>query len=130
MKGDTHTKQEIEAKLVTELAILKDPNVGKDRKKEAMRTIKIYEKFLRDVDFKNLNGKKYPKEYLSWSDDKPMNVPELHKLIDSVDDDSLPCEMEMKMDEGIDLTGVSVGKDRFTFVDHGWKQPKHPFKRQ
>jgi hypothetical protein len=125
-KKDTHTVQQVEAKLLNELAILKDKVVGKDRKKEAMKNVKTYEKFLRDIDYKEINGKTYKTPRLSWYDDKPMNKKEVLKLIDSVEDRDFEedtqdyaishCEVFMPKD-GVDLSGVSVGKTRFEFIE-------------
>jgi len=81
---DTNTVIEIETKLMNELAILKDKNVGKERKKEARTNVRRYEKFMNDIDYKKINGHKYPERLKGLPDDKPMNFKELEKLIDSV----------------------------------------------
>ena len=116
-KKDTHTVQQVQALYDKEVQILKDKNVGKDRKKEALKTLKKYEKFMRDIDFKSLNGKTYKTPRLSWSDDKPMNKTEVLKLIDSVDTPDLIHDQHIDHDEPFDLTGVSVGKQRFVFQE-------------
>ena len=122
-KTDTHSVQQVQTLYDQELQILKDKNVGKDRKKEAVKKLKRYGNFLKDIDFKDLNGKKYPEHYLYHHDDKPMNKEELHKLIDSVDTpDRRDTNVELY---GFDLSGVSVGKDRFVYEDKGWSKPKH-----
>jgi len=119
----TDTIQSVETKLTNELAILKDPNVGGERKKSARITVKRYEKHLRDVSDKQINGKVYPKP-LCFCDDKPMDKAEVLKLIDSVD--TPEYGIVGTMDQGLDITGVSVGKTRFNYVDLGWPKAKQP----
>jgi IS4 transposase len=135
MKQDTHNVQQVQALYDKEVQLLKDSNVGKERKREAMKTLKRYEKFMRDIDYKSVNGKKYP-EQVCWKDDKPMNKAEVLKLIDSVDiDDSGRNNYRENylLNDGssygrpLDLSGVSVGKNRFEYEDKGWKDPKHPY---
>jgi len=106
--------QKTEQQLMEELLILKDPNVGKERKTKAKRNIKNYEKYLKDTSNEEINGKKYP----------PREVPpkitkkELLELIDSVE--GIPNSI-ITVDEsfsyGLDLSGVSVGKNRFVFIE-------------
>jgi hypothetical protein len=114
---DTNTVIEIETKLMNELSVLKDKNVGKERKKEARTKIKRYEKFLNDIDYKKINGKKYPKRV------KPVNTPkeELYKLIDDVE---TPHDLGIELNtidpyntQELDISGVSVGKTRFEFTE-------------
>ena len=70
--------------------------------------------------------KEYPQRLKGLPDDEPMNKTELLKLIDSVPDyefdnyqqHGLFTEEEIKRD--LDESGVSVGKDRFEFVEKGW----------
>ena len=120
-KTDTHSVQQVQTLYDNELQILKDPNVGKERKKESVKKLKRYGNFLKDIDFKDLNGKKYP-EQVCWKDDKQMDKKEVYKLIDSVD--TAVIDNRTKILEE-DLTGVSVGKDRFIFVDLDGPEPKH-----
>jgi len=85
MKGKTtDTIQSIEQKILVEYEILKDPNVGKERKKKATKNLKNYEQHLRNVDDKYLNGKHYPERMKGFPDNEPMDKKELFKLIDSV----------------------------------------------
>jgi len=113
----TDTIQSVETKLTNELAILKYPNVGGERKKSARITVKRYEKHLRDVSDKQINGKVYPKP-LCFCDDKPMNKIEVLKLIDSVDAPEhnqfrlLQLQMEQEKLKGLDITGLFVSDDR------------------
>jgi len=76
---DNTTVIEIETKLMNELAILKDKNVGKERKKQARTNVKRYEKFMNDIDYKHINGHKYPVREVPPETTKE----ELLKLIDS-----------------------------------------------
>jgi len=101
--------QKAEQQLLEEIQILKDPNVGKERKQKAKKNIKSREKYLRDTSNEEINGKTYPKNYLYHSDDKPMNKKEIHKLIDSVGTEhsieqvTFPCDKET-----LDLSGVFI----------------------
>ena len=125
MTTDTNTVIEIETKLMNELSILKDPNVGKERKNKARTAVKRYEKFMNDIDYKHINGHKYPERMKGFPDDKPMNVKEVLKLIETVPDELsretivFPCDCEH-----LDESGVSVGKKRFEYIDKGWSKPK------
>jgi hypothetical protein len=129
MTTDTNTVIEIETKLMNELSILKDPNVGKERKNKARTAVKRYEKFMNDIDYKHINGHKYPPRLKGFPDDVPMNVKEVLKLIESgfPEDEwrgrtiTLTDEYQF---ERLDESGVSVGKDRFEYVDKGWSKPK------
>ena len=135
MKQDTHNVQQVQALYDKEIKILKDANVGKDRKREAVKKLKRYGNFLKDIDFKDLNGHKYP-EQVSWSDDKPINKSEVLKLIDSVEVDNSETNNYREnylLNDGssygipLDLSGVSPNKNRFEYEDKGWKDPKHPY---
>ena len=125
MTTDTNTVIEIETKLMNELSILKDPNVGKERKNKARTAVKRYEKFMNDIDYKHINGHKYPERMKGFPDDKPMNVKEVLKLIDSVDvvEDMLDDYPRI---EGLDVSGGSPvpGVNRFKFEDKGWSKAK------
>ena len=123
MTTDTNTVIEIETKLMNELSILKDPNVGKERKNKARTAVKRYEKFMNDIDYKHINGHKYPPRLKGFPDDKPMNKEEVLKLIDSVQfvTDCMIREINFKPDN---LDGISVGMKRFEYVDKGWSKPK------
>jgi len=128
MKGKTtDTIQSIEQKILVEYEILKDPNVGKERKKKATKNLKNYEQHLRNVDDKYLNGKHYPERMKGFPDNEPMDKKELFKLIDSVPDEqhrNWEGLDTQDYDQEIDLSGVSVGKNIFEYVDKGWSKPK------
>ena len=79
MTTDTNTVIEIETKLMNELSILQDPNVGKERKNKARTAVKRYEKFMNDIDYKKINGHKYPVREVPPKTTKE----EVLKLIDS-----------------------------------------------
>jgi len=128
MTTDTNTVIEIETKLMNELSILQDPNVGKERKNKARTAVKRYEKFMNDIDYKHINGHKYPVREVPPDTTKE----EVLKLIDSVPDDK-DHDFENHFISKIDYTGVTVGKDRFEYVDKGWPKqkemkPTHLFK--
>jgi len=118
----TDTIQAVETMIMKRLEILKNGETNELKRKARKEILKL-EKHLRDVDDKLINGKKYP-EQVSWSDDKPMNKKEALKLIDSVsgqDESSRQTDLEywnhFINEQDIDLTGVSVGKDRFEFIE-------------
>ena len=124
---DTNTVIEIETKLMNELAILKDKNVGKERKKQARTAVRRYEKFMNDIDYKHINGHKYPERMKGFPDDKPMDKKEVLKLIDSVDCD---IQYDNYTNNGLytkedilkhtrDLQGLML-----TTEDKGWSKPK------
>ena len=119
MTTDNTTVIEIETKLMNELSILKDPNVGKERKKQARTAVKRYEKFMNDIDYKHINGHKYPVREVPPETTKE----EVLKLIDSVQfvTDCMIREINFKPDN---LDGISVGMKRFEYVDKGWSKPK------
>ena len=128
MTTDTNTVIEIETKLMNELSILQDPNVGKERKKEARTNVRRYEKFMNDIDYKKINGHKYPVREVPPKTTKE----EVLKLIESgFPEDKWKgrtvdlSDAEYYSYRGLDVTGVSVGKKRFEYVDKGWKEPKH-----
>jgi hypothetical protein len=116
---DNTTVIEIETKLMNELAILKDKNVGKERKKQARTNVKRYEKFMNDIDYKHINGHKYPVREVPPETTKE----EILKLIDSVQP---PYDepFQRKTYEIDNLDGISVGKKRFEYVDNGWSKAK------
>ena len=125
---DNTTVIEIETKLMNELAILKDKNVGKERKKQARTNVKRYEKFMNDIDYKHINGHKYPERMKGFRDDVPMDKEEVLKLIDSVgevyQDQEDKYTFSAYIEGSLDESGVSVGYDRFEYVDKGWSKPK------
>jgi len=96
--------QKTEQQLMEELLILKDPNVGKERKTKAKRNIKNYEGYLKDKSNEEINGKHYPTR------EKPPKISkeELLKLIDSVD---TPKEVPYPISN---LSGAYLSDDRTT----------------
>ena len=100
---NTDIIQKAEQQLLEEIQILKDPNVGKERKQKAKKNIKSREKYLRDTSNKEINGKTYPTNYLYHSDDKPMDKEEIFKLIDSV------CDIELRDED--DISGIEYGTE-------------------
>src|SRR6188508_3443211 len=114
---DTNTVIEIETKLMNELAILKDKNVGKERKKQARTNVKRYEKFMNDIDYKHINGHKYPVREVPPETTKE----EVLKLIDSVQfvEDCIYREPKQPTEYEKNLEGLMI-----TLEDKGWKEPK------
>jgi hypothetical protein len=122
---NTNVVQALNTKISNDVGIINDPYAPKSYKREASKRLRKLEKLLRDIDIKETNGHKYP-DRLYHSGPEPMNVPELLKLIDSVDDAD-EISREYIIEHPIeDLSGVSVGKDRFEYIDKGWKQAKPP----
>ena len=87
---------------------------------------------MNDIDYKHINGHKYPVREVPPDTTKE----EVLKLIDDVPD-SYPPEAIINGEEmclsRLDESGVSVGKDRFEYVDKGWPKakemkPAHLFK--
>ena len=118
----TDTIQAVETMIMKRLEILKNGETNELKRKARKEILKL-EKHLRDVDDKLINGKKYP-ERIYHHDDKPMNKTEVLKLIDSVsgqDESSRQTDLEywnhFINEQDIDLTGVSVGRDRFEFIE-------------
>ena len=112
----TDSIQAVETMIMKRLEILKNGETNELKRKARKEILKL-EKHLRDVDDKLINGKKYP-ERMYHSGPEPMNKKEVLKLIDSVDvpvDVSAKEELETKY--SLDLTGVSVGKNRFEFIE-------------
>jgi len=120
---DTNTVIEIETKLMNELAILKDKNVGKERKKQARTAVRRYEKFMNDIDYKHINGHKYPERMKGFPDDIPMDKKELEKLIESVlvPESGVFNKVVKKAiyERNKNLQGLML-----TTEDKGWSKPK------
>ena len=120
---DTNTVIEIETKLMNELAILKDKNVGKERKKQARTNVRRYEKFMNDIDYKHINGHKYPERMKGFPDDIPMDKKELEKLIESVlvPESGVFNKVVKKAiyERNKNLQGLML-----TTEDKGWSKPK------
>ena len=120
--NNTHSLEQVEALMWKESDILKDPNVGKERKKEALKKLKLLEKHFKDSQDKHINGKKYPVKK------KPVDISkkDLLALIDSVETE-IPIEIQITSydyKDMLDESGVSPGKNRFKYVDKGWPEPK------
>ena len=99
----THTLEQVEALMWKESDILKDPNVGKERKKEAVVRLKRYETLYKYSKDKEINGKAYPVKK------QPKDIPkkELLALIEEVDvpKNSENCYVQV-LDGGIDPSGA------------------------
>jgi len=118
---DTNTVIEIETKLMNELSILKDKNVGKERKKQARTAVRRYEKFMNDIDYKHINGHKYPERMKGFPDDVPMDKKEVLKLIDSVSEniDYTNKSPDYIKEKDKNLQGLMISD-----TDKGWSKPK------
>ena len=107
----THSLEQVEALMWKESDILKDPNVGKDAKKEARRKLRLLEKHFEDCRGKEMNGKKYPVKQKP----EPISKKELLALIDEVPD--YPTDKVLGLDtldynSELDLTGAFISDDR------------------
>ena len=115
---DTDTMEDLEKKLFLELKIIKDPEVQKDIKLKALQKAKILQKFIEDVNYKKINGKKYNTREVP----PKVTKKELLELIDSVDAPfDFVTEEKSKdlMNVYGDLSGVSPGMNRFVFKEKG-----------
>ena len=126
----TDTVEHVEGMILERLEILKNGET-KEQKRKARSEILKLEKHLRDVNTKYYNGHKYPERMKGFPDDIPMNKTEVLKLIDSVsgqDESSLWTDMDWSRrlinEQELDLSGVSVGKNTFEYVDKGWSKAK------
>jgi len=61
---NTDIIQKAEQQLLEEIQILKDSNVGNERKQKAQKNIKSRERFLNKQSHEEINGKTYTKSYL------------------------------------------------------------------
>ncbi len=123
----THSLEQVEALMWKESNLLRDPNVGKEAKQKARKRLKLLERHFADCNSKPLNGKKYPERMKGFPDDKPMDKKEVLKLIDSVPDHDDPIIFgrdNIEINKGLNLEGVSVGKNTFEYIDKGWSKPK------
>jgi len=121
---DTHTVQQIEDLMYLLVQKIRDART-KEERKVLYKELKCYEKQWNNINDKKNNGKKYPEQRLYHSGPEPMNKTEVLKLIDSVD---VPAGTE-NWNTYEDLSGVSVGSNRFTFIEYKMREPKHPFKQ-
>ncbi len=121
---------DVEGMIYERLDILQNGKTQIEKKKARSEIIKL-ERHLRDVHSKYYNGHKYPERMKGFPDDKPMDKKEVLKLIES----GFPEEKwkgrtvnlsdaEYYSYKGLDVTGVSVGKNTFEYIDKGWSKPK------
>jgi len=126
MKGKETTMHDVEGMIYERLDILQNGKTQIEKKKARSEIIKL-ERHIRDVNSKYYNGHKYPERMKGFPDDKPMDKKEVLKLIDSVPDEqhrNWEGLDTQDYDQEIDLSGVSVGKNIFEYVDKGWSKPK------
>ena len=115
------TIHDVEGMILERLNILQNGETKEQKRKARSEIIKL-ERHARDVQSKYHNGHKYPERLKGFPDDKPMNKEEVLKLIDST---GPPYGTEgLGVNQDIDLSGISVGKKRFEYVDKGWSKPK------
>jgi hypothetical protein len=115
--NETHTLTQVE-ELMIDLSNRIKTAETKTEKKELLKKLKNLERHWNDCSEKHSNGKKYPKKVI------PKDTPkeELYKLIDSISVYQYDGEdsESNKVDEyGIDISGVSVGENRFKFKELG-----------
>ena len=116
MNKSTHTIQDVEALLLEKVILLKTAKTKEERMK-INKQIKRLEKHFNDCNDKHINGKKYPVREVP----PKVTKKELLELIDSVNVNfDREHEENVKMYLDLDLSGVSVGEDRFTFEEKGW----------
>ena len=120
MTTDNTTVIEIETKLMNELAILKDPNVGKERKKQARTNVRRYEKFMNDIDYKKINGHKYPVREVPPKTTKE----ELLKLIESGFPEDKWRGRTVDLTDEYDKDAHNLEGLMITIEDKGWSKPK------
>ena len=120
----TDTVEHVEGMILERLEILKNGETKEQKRKARSEIIKL-EKHLKGVNDKYQNGHKYPERMKGFRDDVPMNVKEVLKLIDSVEIIQ-DCQYREPVfnPHDTDLSGVSVGKNSFEYVDKGWSKPK------
>ena len=116
MGKQTHTIQDVEGLILERLNKLRDSNDKAEQKKLRSEILKL-EKHFNDCNGKHINGKKF-----GYTKEVPPKVTkkELLDLIDSVEVDPNEIRFENDFDVYEDLSGVSVGKNRFEYVDKGW----------
>ena len=113
-KKTTHTIQDVEGLILERLNKLRDSDDKTEQRKLRSEILKL-EKHYNDCNGKHINGKKYPVKEVP----PKVTKKELLELIDSVDSKLVDERCGRGMMDEIDLSGVSVGKDRFTFVEKG-----------
>ena len=120
MKSNTHSITDIEGLINEKLHVMQNGATMAEKKKARTEVIRL-EKMLRDIDYKIINGKHYNERKVPPKTTKK----ELLELIDSVEaEEPLYIGCAPPDEETIrlmpDLSGVSVGKNRFEYVDKGW----------
>lgn len=113
--------------LILEKAILLKTCETKEEKAKLAAQIKRLEKHFNDCNGKHINGKKYKERENLLSETSGLNdkeKKEVYKLIDSIDEvgDSEKDDADVTANlfgYGVDLSGVSVGSNRFTFKELG-----------
>ena len=113
-KKTTHTIQDVEGLILERLNKLRDSNDKTEQRKLRSEILKL-EKHYNDCNGKHINGKKYPVKEVP----PKVTKKELLELIDSVPDGLIDLNQHKPIHTSLDLSGVSVGKDRFTFVEKG-----------
>ena len=127
---NTHTLQDVEG-LMHEYADKITKAETKKEKSELIRKLRALEKHYNDCNGKHINGKKYPERlpslYHPISGLSNKEKKEVYRLIDSVPsivDDWFRNKYSGKIDEKeieikkeLDTSGVSVGKNRFVYID-------------
>ena len=107
--------QMVEAEVFKMLEILKNGSTQEQKKKARKEIIRL-EKHMRDKQEEYYNGHKYPVREVP----PKVSKKELLELIDSVGPvENAPFEQYDLDDDDLDLSGVSVGKNRFEFVELG-----------
>ena len=120
MTKETHSIHDVDALLLEKVILLKTSK-SKDEKVKLAKEIHRLEKHFNEGNEKHINGHKYPERMKGFPDDIPMNVEEVLKLIDSVEIDYTVPNHYTDIDN---LDGISVGNNRFEYVDKGWSKPK------
>ena len=117
MKQNTHSIVDIEGLINEKLYIMQNGATMAEKKKARTEVIRL-EKMLRDIDYKLVNGKKYPERQVPPKTSKK----ELLALIDSVPDSNWVAGEFPKslIEKELDESGVSPGKKRFQFEEKGW----------
>lgn len=113
MKSNTHSITDIEGLINEKLYIMQNGATMAEKKKARTEVIRL-EKMLRDISYKEINGKHYNERKVPPKTTKK----EILALIDSVE--TPECGVVGYMDGGLDTSGVSPGKNRFEFVEKGW----------
>ena len=107
--------QMIEAEIFKMLEILKNGSTNEQKRKARKELLRL-EKHKIKIQDEYLNGKKYPVKEVP----PKVSKKELLELIDSVpdgDEQSWDWSETEILSERIDLSGVSVGKNRFVYTD-------------